>query len=51
VLFRSFTLAHTEPMTDEELGAPGIHRVSGGSRMITGGLLLTRFQIDPVPAQ
>ena len=47
----SFTLAHTEPVTDEELGAPrGVHRVSGGSRTIAGGLLLTRFRIDPVAA-
>jgi hypothetical protein len=45
-----FTLAHTEPVTEEQLGTPGIHRVSG-PRMITGGLLLTRFQIDPVPGQ
>jgi hypothetical protein len=45
----SFTLAHTEPVKSD-LGPLGIHPVSG-PRMITGGLLLTRFQIDPVAAQ
>jgi hypothetical protein len=45
----SFTLAHTEPVTDEALGAPGIRRLAD-SRVITGGLLLTRFRIEPVPA-
>jgi len=47
----SFTLAHTEPITDEQLNAPGLQRDPGGSRMIVGGLLLTRFRIDPVAAQ
>jgi hypothetical protein len=46
----SFTLAHTEPVKEEDLGVPGIHRVSG-PRMVTGGLLLTRFQIDPAATQ
>jgi hypothetical protein len=45
-----FTLAHTEPMTDEELGVPGIHRESD-TRLVTGGLLLTRFRIDSLPAR
>jgi len=46
----SFTLAHTEPLTLKDLGMPAIQRV-GESRMFTGGLLLTRFQIEPVPRQ
>jgi len=45
-----FTLAHTEPITDEKLGAPGVRRVSD-TRTIKGGLLLTRFRIDPPPAR
>jgi hypothetical protein len=44
-----FTLAHTEPISDEQLGVPGIQRDSAGTRTIAGGLLLTRFRIDPVP--
>jgi hypothetical protein len=47
----SFTLAHTEPISDEELNAPGLQRDPGGTRMFTGGLLLTRFRIEPVPGQ
>jgi hypothetical protein len=46
-----FTLAHTEPVTDELLGIAGIHREAEGTRTIPGGLLLTRFRIDPVPGQ
>jgi len=49
-----FTLAHEAPVTDEELGVlgvPWLHRASEGTRTVTVGLLLTRFQIDPVAAQ
>ena len=44
----TFTLAHTEPVALDKLGSPAIHAISD-TRMITGGLLLTKFQIDPVP--
>jgi hypothetical protein len=47
----SFTLAHTEPISDEALNAPGLQRDPDGTRMIAGGLLLTRFRIEPVPGQ
>jgi hypothetical protein len=47
----SFTLAHTEPITDDALNARGLQRDPDGTRMIAGGLLLTRFRIEPVPAQ
>jgi len=40
-----FTLAHTEPLSDEEIGAPRIRRVAA-TRQVVGGLLLTRFEID-----
>jgi hypothetical protein len=49
-----FTLAEEEPLTDEELGVlgvPWLHRAPEGTRTVTGGLHLTRFQIDPVPSQ
>ncbi|MDX2165631.1 MAG: hypothetical protein SF182_01150 [Deltaproteobacteria bacterium] len=44
----SFTLAHTEPLGDAQLDAPGLTRLPDGARTITGGLLLTRFRIDPL---
>jgi hypothetical protein len=46
----SFTLAHTEPMSDQQLNLTGVTRLPDGARMIVGGLLLTRFRIDPLPA-
>lgn len=48
-----FTLAEEEALTDEALGVigvPWLHRVSEGTRTVTGGLHLTRFEIDPIPS-